>query len=180
MSVEVIVYVRDAELPSREEWQRAIDAENIGLQLEDFSPREHTGFLPARLDGQECGFEYSFEAVDEWESEEVLTEIGDRDRRVAFVWHSSELDGQAAMLAAAVLTKLTDGVFFDTQGPAFARGDGVFAMMEEEERAAWDARMELAERKWGGATSRRCPKCQAPCPEYKAKCAVCGFVIGRA
>jgi hypothetical protein len=33
MSVEVIVFVRDAELPSRDEWQRAIDAEGIDLQL---------------------------------------------------------------------------------------------------------------------------------------------------
>jgi hypothetical protein len=179
MSVEVIVYVCDSELPSRDEWQRAIDGEGIDLQLDEFSPREHTGFLPAKLDGQDCGFEYFFEPVNEAEAEEVLAEIGGRDRRVAFVCHSSQIEGRAAMLAAAVLTKLADGVFLDPQGPVFARGDRVFAMIEEEERAAWDARMQLAERKWGCATSRRCPKCQAPCPEYKNKCAVCGFMIGR-
>ncbi len=180
MSVEVTVYLRDAELPSRDEWQRAIDAEGIDLQLDQFSPREHTGFLPTKLDGQDCGFEYFFQSVDQAEKEDLLAEIGERDRSVSFVCHSSEIEGRAAMLAAAVLTKLADGVFFDPQGGGFARGRGVFALIEQGERSEMDRRMRLAVQKWAQTTSRRCPKCNAPCPEYRNKCSVCGFVIGRA
>jgi hypothetical protein len=180
MSVEVLVYIRDADLPTRDEWQRAIDAEGIDLHLDPFSPREHTGYLPAKLNGQDCGFEYFYQPLDAADTKDVRAEVGDRDRSVSLVCHSSEIEGRAAMLAAAVLTKLVDGVFFDPQGGGFARGGGVFTLIEQGERSGWDARMRRAEQKWGHTTSRRCPKCNAPCPEYKNKCAVCGFAIGRA
>jgi hypothetical protein len=180
MSVELCVYLRGRDLPGRDEWQHAIDSAGIDLQLDDFSPRELTGFLPAKLDGQECGFEYLYHPVDPDEPEEVLAEIGDRDHVVLFVTHASEIDGRSAMLAAAVLTELVDGVFLDPQGGEFARGHGVFVLMEEGERAAREARMRRAEEKWGPITERRCPKCGAPCPEYKKECGVCSFAIGRA
>jgi hypothetical protein len=135
--------------------------------------------MPTKLDGQDCGFEYLFQSVDRAEHEDVLAEIGDRDRSVSFVWHRSEIDGRAAMLAAAVLVKLVDGVFFDPQGGGFARGKGVFALIEEGERSDWDRRMRLAEQKWGHTTNRRCTKCNAPCPEYGNNCSVCGLVMGR-
>jgi hypothetical protein len=48
MSVEIIVFIRDKELPNRDEWQLAIDEAGIGLHLDQFSLREHTGFLPAK------------------------------------------------------------------------------------------------------------------------------------
>jgi hypothetical protein len=180
VSVEVCVYLRSRDLPSRDAWQRAIDAPGIDLQLDEFSPRELTGFLPAKLNGEECGFEYLYHPVDHDEAEEVLAEVGDRDHVVRFVTHASKLDGRSAMLAAAALTELVDGVFFDPQGGEFARGHGVFVLMEEWERAAREARMRRAEEKWGPITNRRCPKCGAPCPEYKKECSVCHFAIGRA
>ena len=138
-----------------------------------------TGFLPTKLEGQDCGFEYFFQPVEPGETEEVLAEISDRDRSVSFVWHSSENDGRAAMLAATVLTEFVDGVFFDSQSGRFARGKGVFSLLEEEIRSEWDRKMRLAEQKWGQTTTRRCPKCNAPCPEYRNKCAVCDFVVGQ-
>lgn len=180
MSVEVIVYLRDADLPTRDAWQRSIDEAGISLRLDEFSPREHTGFLPAALDGQDAGFEYYFEPVEPSESEEIGEEIADRDCMASFVWHSSEIEGRSAMLAAAVLTKLADGVFYDPQSGEFARGDDVFRLLEEEEQSERERLMQLAETKWGQTTTRRCPQCNAPCPEYKAKCAVCDYAIGRA
>jgi hypothetical protein len=179
MSVELCVYLRGLDLPSRDDWQRAIDAAGLDLRLEEFSPREHTGFLPATLNGEKCGFEYFFQPVEPDEAEEVREEIGNRDHVVLFVTHASEIEGRSAMLAAAVLTELAGGVFFDPQGGGFARNHGVFTLMEEGERAAMEARMRRAEEKWGPTTKRRCPKCGAPCPEYKKECGVCHFAIGR-
>lgn len=179
MSVELCVYLHDRDLPSRDAWQTAISAAGIDLQLDDFAPREHTGFLPAKLNGQNSGFEYYFQPVAANERDDVLAEIGDRDRVVLFVTHASEIEGRSAMLAAAVLTELVDGVFLDPQGDVFARGHGVFTMIEEGERAAKEARMRHAEKKWGHLTKRRCPECGAPCPEYKKRCGVCDFAIGQ-
>ena len=180
MSVEVIVYIRDNDLPSHNRWQRAIDDEGIDLQMDEFSTREHLGFVPAKLNGQSCGFEYFFHPVEPSEEEDFGTELGGRDRSVCFRFHGNEIDGQAAMLSAAVLTKLTNGVFFDPQGGGFATGDGVFTLVRQDEQSERDRRMRLAEQKWGHTTSRRCPTCRAPCPEYRNKCSVCGFVLGRA
>ncbi len=179
MSVEVRVYVREANMPTRDQWQRAIDGAGVDLRLDEFSTRQHTGFVPAKLEGQKAGFEYFFEAVEPGEEEDdFLAEIGGCDRFALFVWRGNELEGRSAMLAAAVLTELAGGVYYDPQGGNFAKGHGVFTLMEEEEREAQELRMRLAEKKWGQSTTRRCPKCGAPCPEHKVQCSVCHFELG--
>ena len=160
MSVELWVFIRDEALPTWQEWQRALDEAGSGLHMDEFSPREHAGFVPGNLDGHECGFEYFWEAIEPGEGEEVLAEIGDRTRTAVFVWHGSEMDWRAGTLAAAVLTKLADGVFFDPQSGEFARGGDVFTMLEQQEQDERGRRLRLAERKWGQTTSRRCPECR--------------------
>jgi len=180
MAVALIVYIHDSEIPSRDEWQRALDEVGTHLILDQFSPREHMGFLPAKLGGQESGFEYFVQRAELPGDDQTRAEIGDRDRMVSFVCHSDRLEGRVAALAAAVLTRIANGVFFDPQGGEFATGDSVFALIEQEDVSERDRRMRLAEKKWGQMTTRRCPRCNAPCPEYKSKCAVCDFAIGRA
>jgi hypothetical protein len=180
MSIEIRVYVCEESMPTRDEWQKAIDRAGLNLSLDQFSTSDHTGFVPAKLDGKKAGFEYFFQPVEPSEEKEVLMEIGNCDRFVSFVWRGNETEARSAMLAAAILTEMTGGVYFDPQGGNFAKGHGVFTMMEEEEREMRDRRMLLAEKKWGTTTSRRCPKCNAPCPEHKARCSVCDFELGRA
>jgi hypothetical protein len=131
MSVDLCVFLHDHRLPSCDEWQAAIDAEGRDLKLDDFSPREQTGFVPCMLNVKDCGFEYFFAPVESGEANEVLEKIGDRDRVVTLSFHSSELDMRAATIAAAALTTLSDGVYFD--GENFAVGKTVYALLELQE-----------------------------------------------
>lgn len=41
-------------------------------------------------------------------------------------------------------------------------------------------RLAGAENMWGHVTRRRCPACGGLCPEYRARCAVCEYPLGRA
>ena len=183
MSVDLCVFFSDAALPTRDEWQRVLEEEGTALVLDQFSPREDSGFLPATLNEEACGFEYSFGPITDEDFGDVrgeLEEFGDFDRVVALTTHSNQLEGRAAMLAAGALAMFTGGVYFDPQGGNFVRIASVreFAAEAEAEERAW--RMEQAVKKWGRVTDRHCPKCGAPCPEYKLKCAVCDYEIGRA
>lgn len=36
-----------------------------------------------------------------------------------------------------------------------------------------------ANERWKGATQRRCPQCSALCPEFRARCIVCEYELGR-
>ena len=179
MSVQLCVFLREFDLPSREEWQQSILKAGHDLILDSFSPREHTGFLPMQLSGEECGFEYSFDPVDNDEAEEILTVIGGRTHVVTFRWHSNLLDLRAAEIAASTLTDLTNGVFFDPQSGSHAEGSAVYALLEDEKNAERERKLAEAERKWSKVTERRCSICNARCPEYRGSCWVCGFAMGR-
>lgn len=64
MSVHLCVFLRESDLPTHVEWQRAVQDAGHDLFFDSFSPREHFGFLPMPLDGDECGFGYSFGPID--------------------------------------------------------------------------------------------------------------------
>jgi hypothetical protein len=180
MSVGFYVYLREEQLPSRDEWQQEIDRHGIHLKLDEFSTREHRGFLPAVMNGADCGFEYAFQPVDEtvWD-DGVPQEIGDRNRVVTFKTHGGrEQDSEAAMLAAAVLTELTKGVYEDPQGGGFAEGGEVFDLLRDQEDTD-RKRRRLEAAKWATITTRRCAECGSPCPEYRKTCKVCGIELGR-
>jgi hypothetical protein len=177
MSVNWYVYLRDEDLPSYEQWQQEIDRRAIDLKLDKFSPRDQFGFLPAKFNGAECGFEYSFGDVDETANDGPLEEIGNRDRVATFTTHGGQdVDFQTAMLAAAVLAALTNGVY---EGGGFAKGEEAFNLIRDQENADRERRRIYAEEKWANITARRCPECGAPCPEYRRTCKVCGLEVGR-
>lgn len=179
MSVHFCVYLRESVLPSHEQWQSAIRNAGHDLVLDDFSPTEHTGFLPTQLAGEECGFEYSFDPIVDDEVEDLRSVIGDRTHVVTFTWHSSELDMRAAEIAASSLTDVANGIFFDPQSGAHAEGNAVHSLLAEERESERSRKLAEAERKWAKVTERRCPKCNARCPEYRGSCWVCGFAVGR-
>ena len=136
MSFDIFVYLQDSRLPSRDDWQRAIDAKGFDLHLDDFSPRTQTGFLPCKMEGNDCGFEYLFYAIEPDEIEETdPLQVGTRDRVVTFTIHSSKLDCRAATTAAAVLAELADGVFFDPQSGESATANEVFVLLAEMEKS---------------------------------------------
>lgn len=179
MSVELCVFLRETDLPTQEQWQQAILNAGNDLVFDSFSTREHVGFLPIQLAGEECGFEYSFDVVDQDEAEEVLAVIGDRTHVVTFRWQSSMLDLRAAEIAASALTELSNGIFFDPQSGSHAEGKAVHELLASERNAERERKLAEAERKWAKVTERRCPECSARCPEYRGSCWVCGFAVGR-
>ncbi|HEY3391140.1 MAG TPA: hypothetical protein VGK58_00420 [Lacipirellulaceae bacterium] len=179
MSVQLCVYLHESDLPSQEQWQHAVLNAGHDLIFDSFSPREHTGFLPMKLTGEECGFEYSFDPIDQDEVEEVLAVIGDRTHVVKFTWHSSMLDLRAAEIAASTLADLSNGIFFDPQSGSHAEGNAVHTLLAAERDSERERKLAEAEGKWANVTERRCPECNARCPEYRSSCWVCGFAVGR-
>ena len=210
MSVHLEVFLRAENLPTRDSWQRAIDAEGIDLQLDNVDTLALRGFWPCKLSGADCGFEYIFDKAEPighdtpqkptergfWarlfgtastseseepdETDEKERRIGDRDHVVEFVWHASLDDGRAASLAAAVLAKIAHGFLYDPQSGELIPGKDAVGLVLSQDRTDHDIKMEQALRKWGASTERRCPKCAAPCPEYRPRCFVCNYEIGRA
>lgn len=177
MSVEVRVYLRNDKLPTYDEWQHAIEKFGFDLKFDHFTPREHTGFVPVIMNGKSCGFEFFFGSIDD-EPDEVLDQIGDRDCVVSFVLHGSLEDLKAANLASTVLTKISDGVFFDPQSGEFAKASNVFELLQRDAETLREHRKRQAE-KYAATTDLRCPKCNAPCPSYRKTCKACGFEVGR-
>ena len=89
MSVELLVYIRREQLPTKEKWQAAMDAEGIDLRFDDVNTATHSGFWPIKFGGAECGFEYGFDRIEDGEPDEILDSLDGRGHRVTFVFHSS-------------------------------------------------------------------------------------------
>jgi hydroxypyruvate isomerase len=132
-----------------------------------------------RLGGEECGFEYLFSEVVAEEIEDIASIVGGRGRVAEFIWHSNELDGFAAEIAAAFLANISDGILFDPQSGDWAQGRDAYALIESWRADERQQRVDEAEKKWSAVTERRCPECDSRCPEYRAKCWVCGHELGR-
>ena len=93
MSVDLIVYLKRDKIPTHDPWQRAIDTEGFDLQLDAVDTVNQTGYWPAKLNGKDSGFEYSFGMAERWDEEEEEDEltcaVGDRDWIATFTTHSS-------------------------------------------------------------------------------------------
>jgi len=179
MSVELLVFVHERAMPTSEEWQREISDRSHRLLLETFDTRTQTGFVPGQFDGEDCGFEYWFSSIDPQDVELFSEAIGDRTHVVTFVWHRDELDAKAATIAASVLAAMANGVFHDPQCGSFATGSEVFDLLRVEQQDQRLGMMLAAEQRWAHVTNRRCPECNALCPEYRRSCWVCKHELGR-
>jgi hypothetical protein len=175
MSVELCVYLRNDRLPTHEEWQSAISEENLKLTLDAVDLRNFDGFLPCRLDAIECGFEFDFGPLED-QDEELGNEISDCDRVITLTLHGNLLDLRAAMYAAAALTEISGGVFYDPQGEQFATGRGVYELIRQDEESERERGRRAAE-KDAAFTNDRCPHCSAPCPSYRKTCKACGRAV---
>ena len=147
-----------------------------GLKLDEFDTRDLDGFLPCRLDGTECGFEYSFHALED-QDEEIRDRIGESDRVVTLTLHGGEMnDFKAAMYAAAALTEVSRGTYYDPQGDVTATGKGVYEVIRQDEERERE-RGRIAAEKDASFTNNRCPHCGAPCPSYRKTCKACGKAV---
>ena len=135
MSVDLYVYLRDAEIPTREQWQEAIDEAGIDLVLDkEFSVREHEGgFVPVLMGEEETGFEFYLDSLDESyipDEPNAAQRLADRGCVAAF--RLSDLqEWVAAMYAAAVLTQLANGLLCDAQIGELVDGARAMEMAHE-------------------------------------------------
>jgi hypothetical protein len=107
----------DRRLGSIAEWQRAIDAEGFPLWLApDVELTATQGFLPARLERKQTGFECFHD-----DARKTMSFLGNEkfDHRWAnalgFRWTGDAAEMQAAWMAATAYASATGGVVFDHQ-----------------------------------------------------------------
>jgi hypothetical protein len=118
MSYDLIVYLRNIEMPTPAAWQARVGQASFSFPIElsqDFDPRAMTGFLPVKVDGFTAGFEYYFTPA----SEEELVEVGENgkaDKAVLFcALHNQFRELIAAFAAASMLASLAGGLLVDPQ-----------------------------------------------------------------
>jgi hypothetical protein len=135
MSMELHVLLQDTRVPTVTEWQQAIREAGFDLLLDSsLRLREDTGFSPAVYRGNETGFEFDlWPASDITDTyPDVASRIGGRDMAANFRWGGDLLECAAAVIAAAALARLTDGVLFDPQEGDLASGDEAIEMARQE------------------------------------------------
>jgi hypothetical protein len=116
MSVDIVVFLRDDQLPSGKQLQAALD--EIGTQIildETDDLRAHTGFLPATHKGEPSGFEWSYGQVSDYFGSEPPAGLADRGNVVNFVLHSDMRELYCALATAAALAKTSDGLMLDDE-----------------------------------------------------------------
>lgn len=117
MSVDITVFVHKEKLPTLETLKNAINELDNQLNIdEEFSINDHEGFVPCSYNGEECGFEYWIEEVDdelldEWEI--TKEEISDRNMYLTFATRSGFTDLISSALISSAFCKISDGLSFD-------------------------------------------------------------------
>lgn len=115
MSLELHIFIKDSKVPSRDDWQQAIDDAGFPTVLDlSLDLRRDTGFRPTIYKEQATGYEFCLEpAAGILESYSHLAEqVGGRDMCATFRWGGDLMECAAAISSAAALTKLADGIYF--------------------------------------------------------------------
>jgi hypothetical protein len=117
MSMELWV-LSDTQLKSIAEWQAAIDAEGYPLTLSGEASFENlSGFLPARLRGEQTGFECYHDDVAAFIRENPEVDAGHAWEFVlSFRWLGSKVEElRAAWMAGTAYAQAVSGEIFDAQ-----------------------------------------------------------------
>ena len=131
MSVDTFIFLNDDRLPSRDQWQAALDAENIKITLDEVDDlRDFSGYWPAKFDGHDSGFEWFYGPATETFGE-LPSGVGERDHAVNFVTHSDMRELACAMLVAGVLARLTDGKLLDEESDELVNGERALEIARE-------------------------------------------------
>lgn len=118
MSAAINVFLRDAHVPTVNEWNAAIKAEGFDLILESFDLRSEDGYRPATLKGKESGFEWYLSPIataEEHPQYPFKAHVGDCDLRAQLCFTSHAEEEKVASIAGAVLAKLTGGYYWDAE-----------------------------------------------------------------
>jgi hypothetical protein len=132
VSVDLIVYLPRASMPTPARWAEAIRDAGFPVELEaDFDPDTAVGFRPCQYDGAPAGFEYYSSLLSERERQELGAPAG-CDFSVNLVTHSDLREFATSLIAASVLCHLSGGVLVDPQVGDRQPASGVLAWAREQ------------------------------------------------
>lgn len=105
MANEQYAFLNKSEVPSRDDWQKAIEENGFDFELDpDLKPFEDDGFLPCKLMKNEAGFEITYDG-----SPELLSDFEDlrngKDYCISFRWGGSMIECASVMIASYALAK---------------------------------------------------------------------------
>lgn len=115
MSIELHIFLPDSPALTVQAWQGAVEAAAFPMILdEEIDLASHSGFLPARYDGKQTGFEFYVDPASDILAAypHVAAQVGPRTKCATFRWGGDLLEMCAALSAAASLAKLTKGLYF--------------------------------------------------------------------
>ena len=115
MSLELHVLLTQRNFPTRDAWQKSIDA--IGLPIRLYSSlesRSNVGFVPVDVEGGASGFELYFDDVAELISvyPKLKTLAADRNAALSFRWGGDLKECGCVLAAAAALLKDFDAIAY--------------------------------------------------------------------
>jgi len=118
MSMELHVLLAKRALPDVQCWQAAIDSYGFDVKLDSgLNVGTHTGFWPAALKGRDSDFEFDVTPVSD--VVEAFPDIAGRlsglDIVGNFRWGGDLNEMACALVAAAALTSVSGGIWFDPQ-----------------------------------------------------------------
>jgi hypothetical protein len=126
MSLDLIVYLSRAAMPTPVRWAQAIRDAGFPVELDfsDFDPDTSTGFRPCKFRGILTGFECSTHRLSESERQERGAPSG-CDFEVLFNCGAAYGELISAVIAASVLCQMTGGTLVDPQEAEEYRASGV-------------------------------------------------------
>lgn len=151
MAIEQSVAFRRDRLPSVASLVAKARELGFDVSLEDADLATHTGFLPGRLGEQGSGFEWSVSPASEFDylaevHDRSLNQIlSDRDVVATFRTGSQEHECQLAMICAAAMIDLCDGVYFDDYENLDVAPDRLVAEVNEWMRSGPPANVEVVQ-----------------------------------
>jgi hypothetical protein len=120
-------------LPTVEQWNTAIKAEGFDLVIDPFDLREDDGYRPGLLRDEESGFEWFLGPVAEEYESLSRSELGSSNMEASISYASYADEEIAAVIAAAVLTKITDGYYVNNdQDGVLYRQDAALAIARKD------------------------------------------------
>jgi hypothetical protein len=129
MSTELYVFMHDAEVPSRDEWQQAIEQAGFPTVLDEaITLRDEAGNCDASYKGQTANFELHLVPADSvlHQYDSIERPVDGRDTCVTFRWSEGDANENGAVLSsAAALTKVIDGICYDPDRDMIYRSDDV-------------------------------------------------------
>ncbi len=134
MSMEVHVFLEKRRLPAVEQWQASLKSNSIDITFLSGSPiMQQSGFLPVLYKGEETGFELSVSSAKEIVQayQHIGKVVGERDLSVNFAWGGDLQECIAAIASSAVLTFLTDGIFYDPQEDKYYLKESVLSIAKQ-------------------------------------------------